>query len=157
MGFANKNIKNYDQAIKLFKKALEIKRDLSTLQELVILNIKQKNQADSYYYMDQAVQLFYKQKKDDLADCFSELFYSILELGEFNLVDKAIIFIEEKKEGLQKQYANKINFQYLHYFKILIRYLKTKDSDILDRQPQEIKKTLQEMIDFFTNRKFKNP
>ena len=65
---------------------------------------------------------------------------------DYDFTTQVITTIKNKTSAIPPEKSKEFNFDFLKYYEILLNYLKTRDPDILDRQPFEIRETLKDMI-----------
>jgi DNA-binding MarR family transcriptional regulator len=69
----------------------------------------------------------------------------LLKNEEYELADKLLVILVESRRDLINHNMSVVITGFLNYLKILIDYLKSGDKSILDRQPQEVRLTINEM------------
>jgi tetratricopeptide (TPR) repeat protein len=115
---------------------------------------------EALVYFQKGLDLSWKNElKNDKGSLIS-FFYNLLQENEYKFADTCGAIIEEKIEISESEIEGKIKNSETEYsktilesfknIKILIKFLKTNDKNLLDRQPLEIRQTLKEMAEYFS-------
>jgi tetratricopeptide (TPR) repeat protein len=134
----------YNEVIKFNPDKFEIYFEISICQ------LKLNQNTEAQFNFEKGLTLLFTQKNKIELASFITYFYFVLKTREYDFAKTVINTVIKRISDLNKGHVKKLNFESLSYFVTLIKFLKTGDKNLLDRQPFEIRQTLKEMAEYIS-------
>lgn len=139
------------EAILCYNEVIKFNPDkFETYFEISICQLKLNQNTEAQFNFEKGLTLLFTQKNEIELDSFITYFYFVLKTREYDFAKAVINTVIKRISDLNKGHVQKLNFESLSYFVTLIKFLKTGDKNLLDRQPFEIRQTLKEMAEYIS-------
>lgn len=141
-------IGDFQEANRCYKNVIEYEpNNFDAFFKSSACEFKAGNRKKARFYTDEWLKILSRNEVENFPFWIIWYIFILLSKDEYDLADIVIIIIEGKNEELKIKDLERFKPGFLKYLAILVQFYKTRDKNILDRQPYEIRETIKEIVE----------